>query len=69
MVYGIGARLDQKPEFLFLLRGVDHLELIAEAGDVAAGQAASADTGVVFEDINSIFEMLERSSLKETEVG
>ena len=55
VVYGIGARLDQKPELLFLLRGVDHLELIAEAGDVAAGQADSADTGVVFEDINSIF--------------
>ncbi len=47
--------LDQKPELLFLLRGVDHLERIAEAGDVAAGQAESADTSVVFEDINSIF--------------
>ena len=30
-LYGIGARLDQRPELLFLLRGVDHLELIASA--------------------------------------
>lgn len=27
-LYGIGARLDEKPELLFLLRGVDHTELI-----------------------------------------
>lgn len=27
-MYGIGARLDEKPELLFLLRGVDHTELI-----------------------------------------
>ena len=28
VIYGIGARLDQQPELLFLLRGVDHAELI-----------------------------------------
>jgi uncharacterized Zn finger protein len=28
VLYGVGARLDAKPELLFLLRGVDHLELI-----------------------------------------
>lgn len=55
VVYGVGARLDHKPELLFLLRGVDHLELIAGAGDAAAGQAGEADTGVVFEDISGIF--------------
>ena len=27
-LYGIGARLDEKPELLFHLRGVDHTELI-----------------------------------------
>ena len=32
MLYGVGARLDQKPELLFLLRGVDQNELIASAG-------------------------------------
>lgn len=29
VMYGIGARLDTQPELLFLLRGVDHQELIA----------------------------------------
>ncbi len=28
VMYGIGARLDERPELLFLLRGVDHEELI-----------------------------------------
>lgn len=36
-LYGVGARLDEAPELLFLLRGVDHEELIsAEAGMAAA---------------------------------
>ncbi len=29
VLYGVGARLDEKPELLFLLRGVDHEELIS----------------------------------------
>ncbi|MDR1053079.1 MAG: hypothetical protein LBL39_02795 [Planctomycetaceae bacterium] len=28
VLYGIGSRLDKEPELLFVLRGVDHLELI-----------------------------------------
>jgi uncharacterized Zn finger protein len=28
VLYGVGARLDERPELLFLLRGVDHEELI-----------------------------------------
>lgn len=37
VLYGVGARLDEKPELLFLLRGVDHEELIsAEVGVAAA---------------------------------
>jgi uncharacterized Zn finger protein/DNA-binding XRE family transcriptional regulator len=43
-LYGVGARLDQAPELLFLLRGVDHEELIgAEAG--VAAVAAGAKSG------------------------
>jgi uncharacterized Zn finger protein len=34
-LYGIGARLDQEPELLFHLRGVDAKELIAKAGEGA----------------------------------
>ncbi|MPZ17620.1 MAG: hypothetical protein GEV06_06885 [Luteitalea sp.] len=32
VLYGIGARLDERPELLFLLRGVDQQDLIAKAG-------------------------------------
>ena len=32
VLYGIGARLDEKPQLLFVLRGVDENELIAGAG-------------------------------------
>lgn len=35
-LYGVGARLDRQPELLFVLRKVDHLELIVEAGTAAA---------------------------------
>lgn len=31
-LYGVGARLDKKPELLFVLRGVDETELLADAG-------------------------------------
>jgi uncharacterized Zn finger protein len=41
VLYGVGNRLDHQPELLFTLRQVDHLELIAGAGEatVAAGKA------------------------------
>jgi uncharacterized Zn finger protein len=32
VLYGVGARLDERPELLFVLRGVDETELIASAG-------------------------------------
>ncbi|WP_298255600.1 SWIM zinc finger family protein [Bradyrhizobium sp.] len=31
-LYGVGARLDEEPELLFVLRGVDENELLADAG-------------------------------------
>ena len=45
VLYGVGARLDVQPELLFVLRGVDHLELIGAAADapaLAAGAGAGA---------------------------
>ena len=36
VLYGVGARLDERPELLFLLRGVDHEELISAEAGVAA---------------------------------
>lgn len=39
VIYGIGARLDERPELLFVLRGVDHEELIdADAAVVEIGK-------------------------------
>ena len=32
VLYGIGARLDEKPELLFTLRDVDQQDLITNAG-------------------------------------
>ena len=44
VLYGVGARLDEKPELLFLLRGLDHEELIsAEAGLAAVSNAEQTD--------------------------
>ncbi|MFH2002728.1 MAG: SWIM zinc finger family protein, partial [Planctomycetota bacterium] len=51
VLYGVGARLDEKPELLFLLRGVDHEELIsAEAGMVVANIKAKGDRRRIEED-------------------
>ncbi len=58
VLYGVGARLDEKPELLFLLRGVDHEELIsAEAGSAAVAQAVKGDgAGRIAEaDLSSLF--------------
>src|SRR6195256_3275722 len=43
-LYGVGARLDERPQLLFVLRGVDENELLASAGqDLAlAGSAPRA---------------------------
>jgi uncharacterized Zn finger protein len=58
VMYGVGVRLDTQPELLFLLRGVDHTELVSEAvsagnldrelGADGQGGLASADLGELF---------------------
>jgi uncharacterized Zn finger protein len=53
-LYGVGARLDEKPELLFLLRGVDHLVLLASAGS-AAPRAPRARGGKVITDVAGVF--------------
>jgi uncharacterized Zn finger protein len=42
VLYGVGARLDQKPELLFLLRGVNHDELIEADAEAAVSRATSS---------------------------
>ena len=49
VLYGVGARLDQAPELLFTLRGVDGAELIADAGK-ANGLAPANRTGAAIDD-------------------
>ncbi len=47
VLYGVGARLDHEPELLFVLRQVDHLELLeqaASAGTLAAAGSAGPKT-------------------------
>ena len=41
VLYGVGARLDSKPELLFLLRGVNHEELIETDAEKAVAAATS----------------------------
>lgn len=44
VLYGVGARLDERPELLFLLRGVDQEELIS-TGAGLVGEGAGKGTG------------------------
>lgn len=53
--YGVGARLDEKPELLFLLRGVDHTELLEGARAAVLEQSEASDSGDDFGDISDIF--------------
>jgi uncharacterized Zn finger protein len=54
-LYGVGARLDQKPELLFLLRGVDHLELIGEAIAAPLPAAGSTERVLAGADLSGLF--------------
>ncbi len=45
VLYGVGARLDHQPELFFLLRKVDHLELIEEAVSRAGLETAPQKKG------------------------
>jgi uncharacterized Zn finger protein len=50
-LYGVGARLDAKPDLLFELRGVDRAQLIASAGkDLPMTQRPVAGERVLAED-------------------
>src|SRR5580698_10802872 len=51
VLYGVGARLDAEPDFLFALRGVDRSELFAGAGrNLPIGQTQVAAERIVAED-------------------
>ncbi len=53
--YGVSARLDECPDLLFLLRGVDHTELIAGAGDAVLAQTNGNNEASALGDLSDIF--------------
>ena len=56
VLYGVGARLDHKPEMLFTLRGVDPAEMVGEAvGQAAAKGKAARGRVLAPEDLSSVF--------------
>jgi uncharacterized Zn finger protein/DNA-binding transcriptional regulator YiaG len=56
VLYGVGARLDQSPEMLFMLRGVDHRELIDVTAAVAdATQAGSSRRRIAATGLADVF--------------
>jgi uncharacterized Zn finger protein len=56
VLYGVGARLDQKPQLLFVLRGVDENELLAGAGQGLLTTTAPAGTQTLDQnDVAALF--------------
>jgi uncharacterized Zn finger protein len=49
-LYGVGARLDERPQLLFVLRGVDESELLADAGQDLARSKPAPTTAKVLDD-------------------
>jgi uncharacterized Zn finger protein len=58
VMYGVGARLDASPEMLFLLRDVDHLELISQAAtadNLEQSLTGKSDGGLAGSDLGELF--------------
>jgi len=56
VLYGIGVRIDEFPEFLFVLRQVDHTELLVKATkDVSLKSFVSASQDALDGDLSNIF--------------
>jgi len=56
-LYGVGARLDEKPELLFLLRGVDPADLIsrASAADIVRPTAVGEPAAIAENELAGVF--------------
>jgi len=57
VMYGIGHRLDASPELLFLLRGVDHTELIEQALPATPRKAKRTAPTIAATDLEAIFDI------------
>jgi uncharacterized Zn finger protein len=69
VLYGVGARLDKSPELLFLLRGVDHEELISADLEVAISGAKAGRRRIAEDALSDVFgiEMAEKETEAKTE--
>src|SRR6202008_4947360 len=56
-LYGVGARLDEKPQLLFVLRGVDEGELLAVSGQEVTHSKPAPDASAVLNegDVAALF--------------
>jgi uncharacterized Zn finger protein len=70
-LYGVGARLDEKPELLFVLRKADHLELVSRAGTRATVAAPKPAAGKVLADadLSDVFGLDLAASEPKAEAG
>jgi uncharacterized Zn finger protein len=57
VMYGIGNRLDSSPELLFVLRAVDHLELMEQAIPAAPIRARSSAPTIRADELSAIFDI------------
>jgi uncharacterized Zn finger protein len=57
VMYGIGNRLDASPELLFVLRAVDHAELIEQAIPAAPVQAGRGAPTIATDELGAIFDI------------
>jgi uncharacterized Zn finger protein len=57
VMYGVGNRLDKSPELLFLLRGVDHRELIEQAIPDAPIRSRTGGPKIDASDLGAIFDI------------
>ncbi|MDX9976145.1 MAG: hypothetical protein RBU21_24415 [FCB group bacterium] len=55
VLYGVGSRLDQRPELLFLLRGVDAQELVSAEVALPAAMGAAAGDALADDGLAHIF--------------
>jgi len=55
VMYGVGARLDQQPELLFVLRNTNHVDLIAQAADFEVTRKGSGRKTIADDALGSVF--------------
>jgi uncharacterized Zn finger protein len=55
VMYGVGTRLDDQPDLLFVLRKVEHAELIAGSTDFQATQSESKRKTIANDQLGDVF--------------